>query len=190
MTPAPRGSLEIAAPHYRRVSPHDDVANRNLGLDCRNVTLLKRPLHDYGANGGCGASQDVIRRAVGSVVANRKFASASPRACAPPPPPAPGSRLSATIRARSAPERTRRPDGPSSTSSRLTAPGPTDGLSKWASFSPSNPIPNLRSSRRLLRTSNPTPKPGYRTARCWPPTPGTPACTRRPRSGCGSSGHR
>jgi Transposase C of IS166 homeodomain/Protein-L-isoaspartate(D-aspartate) O-methyltransferase (PCMT) len=35
------------------------------------------------------------------------------------------------------------------------------GLSKWTSFLPSNPIPNLRSSRRLLRTSNLTPNPGY-----------------------------
>src|SRR5438477_5744865 len=73
---------------------------------------------------------------------------------------APGSRLSATIRALSASERTRRPDGPSRTSSRLT--GPTDEPSKWTSFLLSNPIPNLRPSRRLLRTFIRILKQGYR----------------------------
>ncbi|WP_245285978.1 transposase, partial [Bradyrhizobium sp. WSM1253] len=54
----------------------------------------------------------------------------------------------ATIRALSASERTRRPDGPSRTSSRLT--DPLVEPSKWTSFLLSNPIPNLRPSRRLL----------------------------------------
>lgn len=73
---------------------------------------------------------------------------------------APGSRLSVTIRALSASERTRRPDGPSRTSSRLT--DPADGPSKWTSFLLSNPIPNLRPSRRLLRIVIHIPKQGFR----------------------------
>lgn len=59
------------------------------------------------------------------------------------------------IRARSASERTRRPVGPSSTSSRLTVP--IGEPSKWTSFLPSNTIQNLRHNRRNLRMldSNP-----------------------------------
>lgn len=80
---------------------------------------------------------------------------------------APDRRLSATIRALSASERTRRPDGPSRTSSRLT--GPTGEPAKWTSFLLSNPIQTCVPSRRLLRTFILTLKPAYRVrAYSWP----------------------
>ncbi len=55
-------------------------------------------------------------------------------------------------------ERTRRPVGPASTSSRLTVP--IDEPSKWTSLLSSNTIPNLRHNRRSLRTFDPGPIQG------------------------------
>ena len=73
--------------------------------------------------------------------ANRKPASASRHACAPPLPPTPGNRLPAAIRAFSASERTRRPVGPSRTSRR--PPYPAVETSIWTSILPSRQPPSL-----------------------------------------------
>src|SRR5436305_4227803 len=99
--------------------------------------------------------------AVESVVANRKSASASLRACAPPR--TPGHRVADSRRrselsqppnARSVPTVLQGPPAGS--------PAPPDEPSKWTSFLLSNPIPNLRPSRRLLRTFIRILKQGYR----------------------------
>ncbi|MET4331812.1 hypothetical protein ABIB80_007672, partial [Bradyrhizobium sp. i1.15.2] len=120
------------------VRPQHDITDRDLKLDCRSLTLPQR------------TSQHQRRECRLRRLARRQQASASKAPSPALDPPVrlsilarhlghlgTGNRLSATIRALSASERTRRLDGPPRTSSRLTAPA--NEPSKCASFLLSNP---------------------------------------------------